>query len=203
MSVRMIFVALAALAVAAPAPVGAQETSADFAQAREQFQAGQRRPAAHTLLTATLYLRHEVGRSHDEVVGMKLVDAESQLEKLAAAVASGAVTAVKTLDQSLTAVDRVLARHHLQLASACVAKSRHDDIPALARDIDRAAFHFERSITLDGHALAAEQSAAVADARALSTEIGRTRAIPANAATVLATLERQVAGPSVVASANW
>ena len=156
MTIRSMFLAIAAALLAAlilaPLMLPAQETSAEFLKARQEFVAGQLRPAANTLLMASVHVRQEVGRSHDEVVGMKLLDAEGDLEKLASALRSGSVASVKTLDQKLTAIDRLLAQHHLQRASEVIAKPHVDEMPMLARDVDRAAFHFERSITLDGHA---------------------------------------------------
>ncbi|MBL0171091.1 MAG: hypothetical protein IPP90_10220 [Gemmatimonadaceae bacterium] len=199
MSIRTVCAAIAAIIVASPVALRAQDAGADFAKARQQFVAGQPRPAAQTLLVASLHVRQEVGRSKDEVVGMRLLDAEGQLEKMAAGIRTGAVSSVKTLDQSLSRIDRLLAQHHLQLASAVIAKPHDNELPMVARDVDRAAFHFERSITLDGHALAADQTAAVTDARALAKEIEGSKSLPKTAATVVAALERLVVGTTVVA----
>lgn len=200
MSMRSMFVAFAALAVTTPVALRAQQTSADFPKARQEFLAGQARQASQTLLLASLHLRQQVGRSHDEVVGMRLLDAEGQLEKLAAGLKSGSISSVKTLDQSLTQIDRLLAQHHLQLASEGIAKPYADVVPVVASDVERAAFHFERSITLDGHTLVPDQTAAVSDARTLAKDIADTRVIPKSAAGVVASLQRQVLGLAVVAA---
>jgi len=199
MSIRSLFAALAALFVAIPVATRAQESSADFAKARQQFVAGQGRAAAQTLLVSSVHVRQQLGRSHDEVVGMALLDAEGRLEKLASAIRAGTITGVKTLDQSLTSIDRLLAQHHLQMASALIKRPSVEEIPVLGQDVDRAAFHFERSITLDGRTLIAEQTTAVSDARALAKEIATTNSIPKSAADVVAALERQVLMVGVVA----
>lgn len=202
MSMRSLLVALATVVVATPLALRAQESNADFRTARQQFLAGQPRQVAQTLLVASLAVRQEIGRSRDETVGMKLIEAEGQLEKLAASVKAGAVTGVKILDRSLKDVDRVLALHHLQLAGEAIAKPRMADLTVLAKDVDQAAFHYERSVTLDGSALAGEQAAVTADARTLAKQIGSTKEIPKEAAVVLAALERLVLGTTVVAGAR-
>jgi hypothetical protein len=202
MSMRSMLVSLAALVVAAPIVLRAQETSAEFQKARQQYIAGEARPAAQTLLIASLHLRQQVGRSKDETVGMRLLDAEGQLEKLAAALKAGTVTSVRTLDLTLTAIDRLLAQHHLQMVNLVIAKPRADDVPVAVRDLDRAAFHYERSITLNGGRIASEQAVALADARALSKEMDVTRAVPKTAAGIVATLERHVLGISVITAAQ-
>jgi hypothetical protein len=125
---------------------------------------------------------------------MKLYDAEGQLEKLAASVKAGALTSVKTLDKALIQIDRVLAQHHLQVASAAIAEPRNAAMTIVARDIDRAAFHFERSITLDGRSLSPEQVTATADARTLAKKIEDTKSIPKEAQSIVATLEKLVVG---------
>jgi hypothetical protein len=199
MSMRSMLVALT-LIVATPLAMRAQQSSADFPKARQEFLAGQARQASQTLLIASVHVREEVGRSHDEAVGMRLLDAEGQLEKLATSLKAGTLGNIKSLDQALESIDRLLAQHHLQLASEGIAKPYADVIPAVAKDVERAAFHFERSITLDGHELAAEQVAAVNNARTLSKEIENTKAIPKGAANVVAALQRQVLGQSMVAA---
>lgn len=197
MSVRSVFVALAALSIAVPGALRAQEeVEADFAKARQQFVAGQARAAANTLLMSSLAVRKQVGRCRDLDVGSRLIDAESQLEKLAYSLRDGKVGSVKTLDQSLTRVDLVLAKHHLQLASEGMKHPRREDIPVVAQDIDRAAFHLERSVTLSGGALAAEQATVLSNARALVKEIESTSAIPVTAADVVAALEKSIGGAS-------
>lgn len=198
MSIRSVFTTLAAFVLAAPVALRAQEPEADFARARQQFVAGQPRAASQTLVMSSLAVRQQVGRCRTEDVGTKLMDAETQLEKLAAALKAGTVTSVKTLDQALMQIDRVLAQHHIQLAIEKMGRPRPDDIPIVARDIDRSAFHFERSVTLDGHALAAEQATVVADARTLVKEIETNNAIPKSAALVVAALEKMVGASAVV-----
>ena len=201
MSVRSMLVALAALALATPLSLGAQNPFADVPAARRQFVAGQMRDAANTLLTASLLVRQEVGRSHDEIVGMKLYDAEGQLEKLAARLRAGAGGGLTALDRTLTQIDVLLAQHHLQVASAGIAKPNNADLSAVAKDVDLAAFHFERSITLTGRTLSDEQSAATNGARTLAKTIVSTKSIPADAPVVVATLEKLVLGTTVVAVA--
>jgi len=198
MSIRSLYAAFAALVVAAPATLRAQEPEADFVKARQQFVAGQPRAAAQTLVISSLAVRQQVGRCRAEDVGTRLMDAEAALEKLASALQKGTVTSVKTLDQQLMQIDRVLAQHHIQLASALMARPRPSDIPVMAADINRAAFHFERSVTLDGHALAGEQASMVADVRALVKTIEATSALPQGAAAVVAAFEKMLGGNAVV-----
>ncbi len=201
MSIRSVLVALAALSLATPVALRAQETEADFVGARKQLMAGQPRAAAQTLLMSSLHVRQQVGRCRTEDVGSRLIDAESQLEKLAAGVRAGTV-GVKAMEKSLMEIDRVLAQHHLQLAATNMAHPRADDIPVVAQDIDRGAFHFERSITLNGGALVAEQLTAVNDARALVKEIETSRAIPKGAVAVVAALEKMVVASATVSAAR-
>ncbi len=200
MSVRSVFMALAALAAATPVALRAQEPEVDFAQARKQFVAGQARMAAQTLVMSSLAVRQQVGRCRDMDLGSRLLDAESQLEKLASSIGNGKVTSVKVLDKALTEVDLVLARHHLELALANMTRPRAADIPVVAQDIDRGAYHYERSITLSGGVLAPEQATAVNDARALVKTIDSTSAIPAGAIQVVEALQKLVVGASTIAS---
>ncbi len=200
MSARSMFAAFAALLVATPAVLRAQDAEADFVKARQQFVAGQPRAAAQTALIASLHIRNQYGRCRDEDVGTRLLEAEGKLEKLAAALRAGTVGNVKVLDQSLMQIDRILAEHHLQLAKAAMVRPRPEQIPVVAQDIDRGAYHFERSVTLDGHALAAEQATAVANARALVKTIDETKAIPQGATDVVSALERLVSAKSAVAA---
>jgi len=205
MSMRSVLVRatvlMLALLLALPMALRGQEMSADFLKARQQFLAGDARLASQTVLMASVYVRQQVGRSKDETVGMKLLDAEGQLEKLSASLKAGGVSSVHTLDLTLTSIDRLLAQHHLQMVSIVVAKPRENDVPAAARDLDRAAFHFERSITLNGGRIAPEQATALADARAVSKEMSDTRAVPKTAAGVVAALERHVLGNAIVTAA--
>lgn len=200
MSVRSAFMVLAALAAATPVAMRAQEPEVDFAQARKQFVAGQARAAAQTLVMSSLAVRQQVGRCRDMDVGSRLLDAESQLEKLATSIGNGKVTSVKVLDKALTEVDLVLARHHLELAIANMAHPRAADIPVMSQDIDRGAYHYERSITLSGGALAPDQATAVNDARELVKTIDSTNAIPAGGMLVVQALQKLVIGASTVAS---
>ncbi|MBI3791787.1 MAG: hypothetical protein HY275_13040 [Gemmatimonadetes bacterium] len=199
---RIVSVAILALAVAAPPAARAQdEPSAEFRDAREQFVAGHQRQAANLLLMSSLYLREQVGRSHEDATRAKLLDAESQVEKLGYAVRAGSVASVKVLDRTCMAIDRLLARHHLQMVSWVIERPRDGDVPDAARDMERAAFHFTRALTLDGSALPPEPAAAIADARALAKEIAELKAIPRRAPQVVATLERLVtATPAVIAA---
>jgi hypothetical protein len=200
MSMRSMFVALAAVVAAAPFALRAQDSGADFSSARQQYLSGQSRQAAQTVILASLYVRQQVGRSHDETVGMKLVDAENQLEKLASGLRAGTVGTVKALDKTFNRIDLLLAQHHLQLATAGLARPRADDIPVVAHDVDLAAFHYERSITLDGHALVGDQVTATTEAHALAKEMGSTGAVPKTAPRVVATLEKLVLATPVVAA---
>lgn len=181
MSIRTMFAALAAVVIAAPLAAPAQENDANFPKARKEFVAGQPRAAANTLLQASLAVREQVGRCRDEGVGVQLMEAESQLEKLAAALRAGSVTSVKTLDAALGKVDRVMALHHLELAVAVAAHPRPDNIPMSARDVERAAFYFERSFTLSGQKPSADQAALLDRARKLSKAIDETNTLPGDA----------------------
>lgn len=198
MSIRSLYAALAAVLVTAPVALRAQDPEADFVRARQQFVAGQSRAASQTLVMSSLAVRQQVGRCRTEDVGTKLMDSEAQLEKLSAALKAGTITSVKMLDQALMRIDRVLAQHHAQLALEKLVRPRADDIPILARDIDRSAFHFERSVTLDGHALVADQASVIAEARALVKEIEATNAIPKTATLTVTALEKLAGADAVV-----
>lgn len=201
MWIRSILTASFALGCVTPVSAVAQEEPpmADFATVREQFVDGQVRLAAQTLLKSTLYIRHQVGRSRDEVVGMQLITAESQLEKLASAIGSGRGTGLRDLEQALAQVDRVLALHFVQTAGAALLHPRADDLPVVARDMKRSAAHFERSFTLVGRTITSDAAVAVADVRSVATEMDGTRRIPSNTKAVLAAFEKQLTGVAVMA----
>ena len=200
MSNRSVFLALAALAMAAPATLRGPEEDIDFAKARREFVAGQPRAAANSLLMASLGVRQQVGRCRDEVVGTELLNAESNLEKLASALRAGTVRDVKALDEELAKIDRYLAHHHLLLVKEVVKRPRADNIPTAARDLDRLAYHFERSFTLSGKKPNEEQAAAIADARKLGQEIETSNAVPGTASAVVALIEKQVVGAETTAT---
>ena len=196
MTIRSMFMALATLLVVAPATLRAQEEDIDFAKARKEFLAGQPRVAANTILMSSLGVRQQVGRCRDETVGSELLEAESALEKLASALRSGDVKSVKTLDEQMMKIDRALAHHHLLLVKSVIQRPRADNIPTAARDLDRLAYHFERSITLNGGKPTADQAAAIANAQQLAKEIETANAIPGTAGATVASIEKIVA-PSV------
>jgi hypothetical protein len=199
MSIRRMLVALAAMAVVAPAALRAQDDDIDFATARKQFVAGQPRIAANTLLQSSLGVRQQLGRCRDDAIGAQLIEAESQLEKLATALRSGQVNGVKALDKTLKHIDHVMALHHLTMATAAIAHPRADNIPAAARDLDRAAFHFERSLVIDGTKLTTEQVALLGDVRKLITNIEASQKFPGDAGAVTKLFEAQLASTTVAA----
>jgi hypothetical protein len=184
--------ALGAIMVAVPAGLRAQETDADFVLARKQFVAGQTRQAANTLLASSAHVRQEIGRCRDEEVGTRLIEGEAQLDKLAGQLRAGSVSSVKVLDEALVRIDRALAQNHLLLAQAGIVRPRPDDIPVVSRDIEHAAYHFERSITLTGGTLTDEQAKAVESIRKLAKEIDDTKAIPKEAKLTLAAYDAVV-----------
>lgn len=193
MSIRSLCAALAALAVIAPATIRAQqEDDIDFLKARKEFVAGQPRATANTLLASSLGVRQQVGRCRDETVGVQLLDAESSLEKLAAALRSGTVKDVKTLDAALTKIDRSLAHHHLLLVQAVFARPRADNIPTAPRDLEHTAHHFERAITLGGTKLTPEQKAVADGLRTMAKEIEASNAVPSTAAAQLKEFEKLI-----------
>lgn len=200
MSIRSVFLALAALVVATPVTLRGQEEDIDFAKARREFVAGQPRAAANSLLMASLGVRQQVGRCRDEVVGSELLNAESNLEKLANALRAGSIKDVKTLDAELTKIDLFLAHHHLLLVKEVIKRPRADNIPTAARDLDRLAYHFERSFTLSGKKPNEEQAVAIAEAQKLAKEIETSSAIPGTASATLALIEKQVLGAETTAT---
>ncbi|MBW7934052.1 MAG: hypothetical protein H3C62_10690 [Gemmatimonadaceae bacterium] len=149
---------------------------------------------------ASLGVRSQVGRCRYEVVGTDLLNAESDLEKLAEQLRAGTVKDVKTLDVKFAHIDRALAHHHLLLVKAVIQRPRADNIPTAARDLDRLAYHFERSFTYSGQKPSPEQAQAIADAQKLSKEIETTNAIPGTAGPALALIEKQVVAAEVAAT---
>jgi len=133
------------------------------------------------------------------MVGTQLVDAESQLEKLATALRNGQVASVKVLDGQLTHIDRVLAQHHLTLTATALAHPRTDNVPVAARDLDRAAFYFERSVTLDGRKLTSEQAAMVTDARKMVKAIEESQKFPGEAGALVKLFEAALAASTEAA----
>jgi|APMI01.1.fsa_nt_gi hypothetical protein len=197
---RTVSALLLALAAITPRVLLAQdEIAADFTAAHAQFASGQVRPAANTLIRSTLYVRQQVGRSKDEVVGMQLLSAESDLEKLAGALRGGREMTLKAFDAELQRVDRLLAQHFVQMAVGAIAHPRTEDSPLIAKDIRRGAFHYERTITLDGRTPAADIATLLSDVRTLATDIETTRSIPKSAAVTLAVFEKQITGAAVMA----
>jgi hypothetical protein len=192
MSVRSFCAALAVLAVVAPATIRAQEEDIDFVKARKEFVAGQPRATANTLLASSLGVRQQVGRCRDETVGVQLLDAESSLEKLAAALRAGTVKDIKTLDAALTKIDRTLAHHHLLLVQAVFARPRADNVPGVPNDLEHTAHHFQRAITLNGSKLSPEQQSVIDGLRKLATEIGASNAVPSTAAAQLKEFEKLI-----------
>ena len=192
MSVRTMLLALGAIVIAAPHGLRAQETDADFVLARKQFVSGQARQAANTLLASSAHVRQEIGRCRDEEVGTRLIEGEAQLDKLATQLRAGSITSVKVLDQSLVKIDVALSLNHLKLAQTGIVRPRADDIPVLSRDIEHAAYHFERSITLDGGTLSPAQVKALESMRKLAKEIDDTKAAPKEAKDILAAFEAVV-----------
>jgi len=195
MSNRSLRVTLAALIVVAPTILRAQEDDIEFAKARKEFVAGQPRAAANTLLASSLGVRQQVGRCRDVAIGTELLEAESTLDKLAGALRAGSVKEVKALDETLTRIDHALARHYVLLVKATLARPRADNIPVAADDLERAALHFERSVTLAGGKLGADQTAAIAEARKLSAEIRASNAMPVGTSAVVASMEKLLEPP--------
>jgi len=201
MWIRSILTATLALGWVMPVSAMAQDEPpmADFPTVREQFVDGQARLAAQTLLRSTLYIRHQVGRSRDEVVGMQLLTAEGQLEKLASTLGNGRGTTLRDLEQTLAQVDRLLALHFVQTAGAALLHPRAGELPGVTRDMTRGAAHFERSFTLVGRTVGPEVAMMLADVRSVATEMETTRRIPSNTKTVLAAFEKQLTGVTVMA----
>jgi hypothetical protein len=198
---RATLLLLAACAITPVAVAAQDDLSADFRAAHEQYAAGQPRQAANTLLRSTLYIRQQVGRSTDEVVGMQLLNAESELEKLAFAMREGRGGSLERVDAALVRIDRLLAQHHVQTARGAIGK-RGEDATLIARDIQRGVFHFERTFTLVGGAPAGDAMTVLADVRALAGEIDRTRTIPKTAVATLTVFERQILGTTVVVASG-
>ena len=198
MSVRTMLLALGAIVMAVPAGLRAQETDADFVLARKQFVAGQARQAANTLLASSAHVRQEIGRCRDEEVGTRLIEGEAMLDKLASQLRAGSVSSVKVLDEALVKIDQALFQNHLKLAQTGIVRPRPDDIPVLTRDIEHAAYHFERSITLTGGTLTEAQVKAVESIRKLAKEIDDTKAVPKEAKAILAAYDA-VVNPSAPA----
>jgi len=193
MTIRSMFVALAAVLVVAPATLRAQDQDIDFVKARKEFLAGQPRAAANTILMSSLGVRQQVGRCRDETVGTELLEAESNLEKLATALRAGEIKNVKALDEQMVKIDRALAHHHLLLVKSVVQRPRADNIPTAAHDLDLLAYHFERSFTLVGGKPNVDQAAAIASAQQLAKEIETANAIPGTAGATIASIEKVVA----------
>lgn len=189
---RSLIVALVLSGIAVPAVLTAQDEEIDLMKARKEFVAGQPRAAANSLLMASLGVRSQVGRCRDETVGTDLLNAESDLEKLAGQLRAGTVKYVKVLDARFASIDVALAHHHLLLAQAAAAHPRQDNIPPTARDLDRLAYHFQRSFTFAGQKPMAAQAEAIADALKLSGEIDATNAMPSTAVARLAVIEKEL-----------
>ena len=106
--------ALAALLSAARA-LG--QGAPDFPTVRRLYAEQQAPRAAYALSVASVYVRQQLGRSHDDEVGTRLMAAESRLDQLAARLRARAVDSAATLDSTFAQTDRLLAEHHWRLAS--------------------------------------------------------------------------------------
>ena len=163
---------LAALALAAtplaPSVARAQEDLIDLDAARRPFVEKQYRAAAYALRIASSSLRTEIGRCHDETIGAALIEAEPRIDRLAARVAAGGIPSVEVLDKEFTAIDRMMAQHHQALAAEGIGRPRLVPLPAVGKDLGKAANYLARSVRWNGATLDAEATAAVAAAREMA-----------------------------------
>ena len=195
---------LAALAVTS-APIGAQQPqySADFPAVREAFQRGDVKRAAYTLQLASAHVREEVGRCRDGEVGTRLLAAESRLDALAAALKGGSVSSVETLDAAFVATDRMLAEHHVRLATWGWSNLRQSSGWQVGYDLGAAAKHHVRGTRASGRALDDAARQTVADAERLANAIALSPdALPKETGAVIAALGRVILPPQVVAERN-
>ena len=173
--------------------------TADFLTARRLVAEQQFGRAAYALGAASVYVRQEIGRSRDESVGMRLMDAESRLDGLVARVRASHAPSAASLDSVFAQTDRLLAEHHWRLAGWELANLRSASRASLGQDLGAAASHFARSFRFANQEPSAAAAQAIADARRVADTIASTDAVPKETASVLEALGRQIVPAVVIA----
>lgn len=195
---------LVAVVGATTVPAGARaqqpQYHADFPAAREAFQRNDLRRASYTLQVASAHVREEVGRCKDGDVGNRLMAAESRLDALAGQVRAGSVSSIGALDAVFAPTDRLLAEHHIRLATWGWSNQRQTANWAIGYDLGAAAKHHVRAVREEGRTLDDAAKQAVADAERLSNQIALSPdALPKETGTAIAALSKVILPAQVVA----
>ena len=188
--------ALAALLSAAR--VLAQGAAPDFPTVRRLYTAHEPARAAYALNVASVYVRQQLGRSHDDAVGTRLMAAESRLDQLAAGLRARAVDSAATLDSAFAQTDRLLVEHHWRLASWELG-AKDVARATVGEDLGAAAHFLARSFTFTGRAPDDATAQAIAEARRVADAIATTNALPRDTRDVLETLGRRIVPPATMA----
>ena len=201
MRVRKLMLVAALAVMAAPMGIGAQgQYQADFPVVRHQFLRNDVRQAAYTLMLAAAHVREEVGRTRDGDVGNRLLAAESRLDRLVAQMRTGGGVNVATLDDAFSATDRLLAEHHVRLATWAWTNLRASSVSQVGHDLERATFHYTRSARWESRTLDASTQQVLSDAERVAGQLkGQAADPPKETGTVIAALSRVIIPPQVVA----
>ena len=202
MRIRMLTLVAALVAAAVPAGAGAQfgQYHADFPKVREQVLRKEARQAAYTLMIAAAHVREEVGRAREGEVGERLLAAESRLDQLVARLRGGDAPPLDALDAAFAATDRLLAEHHVRLASWGWSTVRATSGHQIGHDLGRAAFHFTRAVRYEDRTLDAATQQVVAEAERVAGLISSAAGeLPKETGTAIAALQRVIVPPQVIA----
>ena len=199
---RLASVALSCVALlAAAAPTRAQPTySADFPAVRRLFVDHEAGRAAYTLSLASAYVRQEMGRSRDENVGLRLMDAESRLDQLVARLRAKADVALPTLDSAFAQTDRLLAEHHWRQASWGLKVPKDIARRTVGEDIGAAAKFLTQSFRFTGREPDAGTTLAIDEARRVAEAILSTDVLPKDTREVVEALGKKIVPPTVMAT---
>ena len=197
---RRILMALAiALAVLLSAARALGQGLPDFPTVRRLYTEHESARSAYALNVASVYVRQQLGRSHDDAVGTRLMAAESRLDQLAARLRARGVDSVATLDSTFAQTDRLLAEHHWRLASWELG-AKDVARATVGEDLGAAARFLARSFTFTGRAPDDATAQAIAEARRVADAIATTNALPRDTRDVLETLGRRIVPPAIMAT---
>lgn len=145
------------------------EPTHHFEAARADFLSGNPIGAANEIRKGASFVKIEYARATPE--GRRAIyDSTVRLAELADRIEKGEVSSVETLDAEFARTEQVLAFHHDLMARDYVARQRHR---LAGQELASAAFHLEQSMKQAKHELAADETAAVTNARETGRELSQ------------------------------
>jgi len=178
---------------------GQTPATADFTAAHRFVVDHQDMRAAQALGVASVYVRQELGRSHDESVGVRLMGAERRLDGLVARLRASRAPAIVSLDSVFADIDALLAEHHWRMARWELTDRRNATRASVGEDLDAAARFFARSFTFLGREPEPDAARAIADARRVAGQIAATDVLPKDVSQVIDALGKHLVAPVAIA----